>query len=148
VADTKLKRAFHLSNPPVKDPAGLSYPPTFPLEIALRTSSVKSLCEDYSISSEQWARLIHDDVFRAEVDRYLTLLQKEGMSFKLKALLQSDELLKTSWQLIHDETGDVPPSVKAQLIVHTHKVAGLIPSNAEGGGGGVVVPLQINIDLG
>lgn len=146
---TEVKKGFHLPRPPVADPASvLGYPPTFPIEVALRTRPVPELCKVYGISSDEWARLIRDDVFRNQVQAYLDLLEKEGMSFKLKAMLQSEELLSTSFQLIHDVTGDVPPSVKADLIKHTHKVAGLVPGNNEGGGNSsVTVPVQVIIDL-
>jgi hypothetical protein len=67
------------------------------------------------------------------------------MTFKLKARAQAEELLTTSWMLIHDSA--VSPAVKADLIKSTVKWAGLEPKGEvtnEGNGGGV----RININLG
>jgi hypothetical protein len=69
-------------------------------------------------------------------------LSRDGMSFRVKARIQSEALLETSWQLIHSNS--TPAQVKADLIKHTHKVAGLEPKEQAG----VVSPLQININLG
>ena len=67
------------------------------------------------------------------------------MTFKLKARAQAEELLTTSWTLIHSP--DVSPAVKADLIKSTVKWGGLEPKNdvvTEGAGGGV----KITINLG
>ena len=54
-----------------------------------------------------------------------TTLKEDGASFKLKARAQSEELLKTSWALIHKPLDQVSASVKAQLIMFTVRCAGL-----------------------
>ena len=67
------------------------------------------------------------------------------MTFKVKARAQAEELLTTSWTLIHSP--DVSAAVKADLIKSTVKWGGLEPKNdvlAEGGSGGV----KITINLG
>lgn len=104
------------------DPARLGYPPTFPIEIALRTSSTKEICEEYGISEQEWEVIRNEPLFLGDLKRALDMLQQEGMSFKLKARLQAEELLKTSWREIHSP--DTPPSVRAQLIQATMKWAG------------------------
>jgi hypothetical protein len=66
------------------------------------------------------------------------------MTFKLKARAQAEELLTTSWLLIHDPA--VSPAVKADLIKSTVKWAGLEPKDniqTEQGGG-----VRIMINLG
>ena len=67
------------------------------------------------------------------------------MTFKVKARAQAEELLTTSWTLIHSP--DVSAAVKADLIKSTVKWGGLEPKNdvlTEGGSGGV----KITINLG
>jgi hypothetical protein len=49
------------------------------------------------------------------------VVAEEGMSFKIKAKLQAEELLKTSWRTIHDQ--HTPPNVKADLIKATMRWA-------------------------
>lgn len=78
------------------------------------------------------------------------MIREEGTSFKLKARIQSEELLKTSWELIHGK--DTPAVVKADLIKHTIRFAGLdasIEQKAQANGGNAGSNnFQININLG
>lgn len=130
------------------DPAELlGYPATFPIELALRVASTKTICEAYDISREEWERLRNDPVFQADLRRADDMVRKEGMSFKLKAQLQADELLKTSWRMIHSQDGNVPASVKADLLKFTIRAAGLVEDKGQGAVG-AGNNLQINISLG
>jgi len=130
------------------DPARIGYPPTFPIELALRTSSTRMICEAYGISSEEWDRIRYEPLFLADLERAVELVKKEGMSFVLKAKLQAEELLKTSWRTIHDK--DTPPNVKADLIKATMRWA--LYDNpkvaaVEGGGGNSVPGFAIQINF-
>ena len=124
------------------DPADIGYPATFPIEIALRTASIKTICESYNISKDEWDVLRYDPVFISELK-----IASDGMSFRMKAKLQSEELLKTSWNLIHDKTGNVPPAVRADLIKFTIRAAGLDGSR-DPANGAIGNSLQIQINLG
>ena len=104
------------------DPAALGWPPTLPLEIALREHTVPDICESYGIDALQWERLRLDKVFQAAVVKYAEMLKADGMGFRLKAQLQSETLLQTSWRIIHDP--DTPAAVKADLVKATWKAAG------------------------
>ena len=104
------------------DPAALGWPPTLPLEIALREHTVPDICESYGIDAERWNRLRLDKTFQAAVVRYVEQLKTEGMGFRLKAQLQSEALLQTSWQIIHEP--DTPAAVRADLVKATWKAAG------------------------
>jgi len=129
------------------NPSLLGYPHTLPVEVALKVASIKDICEAYGISKQDWDILRHDPVFIADVSRVNRALQQEGMSFKLKAQLQAEELLKTSWKLIHDQSGDVPPSVKADLIKSTWRMSGLDESKNKANTAEITAALQININL-
>jgi hypothetical protein len=104
------------------DPAALGWPPTLPLEIALREHTVPDICESYGIDASQWERLRLDKVFQAAVVKYAEMLKADGMGFRLKAQLQSETLLQTSWRIIHDP--DTPAAVRADLVKATWKAAG------------------------
>lgn len=128
------------------DPAELSWPATLPIEIALKTASIRDICEGYGLDRAQYEVLRTNPLFVEAVASVAQDIKKDkGLSFKLKAQLQSEELLKTSWKLIHSPNDQVPPNVKADLIKFTWRVAGLEPDKAAKAA--VVVPLQINIDL-
>jgi hypothetical protein len=106
------------------DPATIGYPPTLPVEVALRTAPVQEICRSYGIDRDEWLRLREDQGFVAHVQRILDAVKKDGgLGFKLKAQMQSEELLKTSWKLIHNN--QTPSSVKADLIKFTVRAAGL-----------------------
>lgn len=66
-----------------------------------------------------------DPVFRKKVEAYRIEIRDKGMTFRLKARAQAEELLTTSWLLIHSP--DVSPAVKADLIKSTVKWGGLEP---------------------
>lgn len=103
------------------DPARLGYPPTFPFEIALRTSTTRAICEAYGIAEDEWELIRHHPAFLDDLDRAVKVVREEGMSFKIKAKLQAEELLKTSWRLIHDNA--TPANVKADLVKATMRWA-------------------------
>jgi hypothetical protein len=130
-----------------EDPARLGYPPTLPVEVALRVASVKDICASYGLSHQDWLRLTEDPIFRADLAGVVKELKKEGMSFKMKARLQSEELLKTSWKMIHSPTDEVPASVKADLLKFTVRAAGLDGSKDQAANGKQGTPLQIQINL-
>lgn len=129
------------------NPSLLGYPHTLPVEVALKVAPIKEICEAYGLSRQDWDYLRNDPVFIADVSRVNRALQQEGMSFKLKAQLQAEELLKTSWKLIHDTSGDVPPTVKADLIKSTWRMSGLDESKNKANTAEITAALQININL-
>jgi hypothetical protein len=127
---------------PRGDPARLGYPPTLPLEIALREHAPAAICESYGIDLDQWNRLRADPGFRSAVIRYSEQLKTEGMGFKLKAQLQSEALLQKSWKIIHYP--DTPANVKADLIKYTWKCAGH-DRGSEAGSQQNAFSIQINL---
>lgn len=127
------------------DPSELGYPPTLPIEVVLQTASMDDIRIAYGFSEVQWEALQELPRFQSDLEAARKMLSEEGMSFKAKARLQSEELLKTSWQMIHDTTGDVPPNVKADLLKFTIRAAGLESSAKDQAAS--FTPLQININI-
>jgi len=85
-----------------------------------------------------------DKVFLKRVETYREEVREKGLTFRLKARAQAEELLTTSYMLIHDPA--VSPAVKADLIKSTVKWAGLEPKNTEDnsvGGGGVKIMINL-----
>ena len=88
-----------------------------------------------------------DPIFLKKVEGYRTEVREKGLTFKLKARAQAEELLTTSWLLIHDSS--VSPAVKADLIKSTVKWAGLEPKDAgpqDNGTGGVKITINLGSD--
>lgn len=126
------------------DPAMLGYPPTLPIEVALGTAPVPAICEAYGLNRDDWEALVHDRRFRKDVAEAREMLKAEGMSFKVKARLQSEELLKKSWAMIHD--AKTPAAVRADLLKFTVRCAGLY-EDGKAQGNTNANNLQININL-
>lgn len=106
--------------------------------------TVDEVKQRHRINSGQMVKFTKDPVFLKKVDHYREEIRDKGMTFRLKARAQAEELLTTSWGLIHSP--DVSAAVKADLIKSTVKWAGLETKVEETGAasGGV----RININFG
>ena len=107
--------------------------------------SMDEVKDRHKIQAEDLITFNKVQVFLKKVESYRNDIRDKGMTFKVKARAQAEELLTTSWTLIHSP--DVSAAVKADLIKSTVKWGGLEPKNdvvAEGAGGGV----KITINLG
>jgi hypothetical protein len=119
----------------------------FDVALALEGSgeSMASIRQTHGISGSDIIEFSRDPVFTKRVEHYRQEVREKGMTFRLKARAQAEELLTTSWVLIHDPS--TSPAVKADLIKSTVKWAGLESRPDEGSagtGGGV----KININFG
>lgn len=130
---------------PGRDPAAIGWPPTLPIEIALKTAPMNDIRDAYGYSQAEWIALKDNPEFLADLAAAVAMVKEEGMSFKLKARLQAEELLKTSWRLIHAPIDEVPSSVKADLIKATARWAGYDAKDNGGGGSGNSLNIQINL---
>ena len=126
-----------------RDPAKVGWPASLPVELALKTASPQELMVHYGYSAEEWAALKENPTFIAELGATCELMQKEGMSFRMKARLQAEAMLETSWKLAHAPTSEVPANVKADLIKTTFRVAGFDNKEAAAAGGGSQFNIQI-----
>jgi hypothetical protein len=108
--------------------------------------SLNEVMARHNINANDILAFNGDPVFLKKVDHYRGEIRDKGMTFKLKARAQAEELLTTSWLLIHDP--GVSAAVKADLIKSTVKWAGLEPKPDQitdlGAAGGV----KITINLG
>jgi len=106
--------------------------------------SMNEVIARHKISMHDVLDYNQDPVFLKKVEHYRDEIRAKGMTFRLKARAQAEELLTTSWMLIHND--GVSPAVKADLIKSTVKWAGLEPKDngpVEGAGG-----VRIMINLG
>lgn len=119
-------------------------------DIALRLEGsgedVAHILSRHGIDANTLVGLKKDPVFVRRVDDYRSEIQTKGLTFRLKARAQAEELLTTSWLLIHNP--DVSPTVKADLIKSTVKWAGLevTKDEAVSTGGGVSITINLGGD--
>jgi hypothetical protein len=118
-------------------------------DIALRLEGsgedVVEIMARHGITTADLVSFNNDPVFLKNVGSLRDEIRDKGITFKMKAKSQAEELLKTSWVLIHSP--DVSAAVKADLIKSTVKWAGLEPKGDTGdvnSAGGV----RIMINLG
>lgn len=133
-----------------KDPTTLVWPPTLPIELALKTASPTELQIEYGYDDEEWAALPKNPVFMKELAGACEMVRTEGMSFKLKARLIAEENLKEAFKMVRESHAVVPPAVKGKLIELTARWAGYDPkTNGEGNVVGAIGnSLNIQINLG
>jgi hypothetical protein len=119
------------------------------LDIALTLEgsgeSLPEVLARHNLTNNDILQFNADPVFLKKVDALRNEVRDKGLTFKLKARAQAEELLTTSWCIIHDP--GVSPAVKADLIKSTVKWAGLEPKDVGSGetpSGGV----KITINLG
>lgn len=133
-----------------KDPTELVWPPTLPIELALKTASPAELRVEYGYDHEEWDALRQNPVFLKELAGACELVRQEGMSFKLKAKLIAEENLKEVFRLIRE--AGTPAQTKAKLIEINARWAGFDPrTNGEdviGAGALNANMLNIQINLG
>lgn len=133
--------------PAQKDPTALVWPPTLPIEIALKTAPLADIQREYGYSDEQWAALPKNPAFVADLTQAMELVKQEGMSFKLKARLIAEESLKQAWMMIHDKTGKTPPSVQSDLIKAVARWAGYDAKDAAASGANAAPTFNVQINL-
>lgn len=136
---------------PDKDPTELGFPPSLPLELAAKTGTTKSICESYGISRDRWEELRANAVFVRACEEAAKLVATEGGAFKLKARTMAEALLPRMFKLANASDIDIPPSVQADLIKATIRIAGLDASiEQKGAAAGKALaqnPLMIQINL-
>lgn len=116
-------------------------------DIALRLEGsgedMPEILSRHSVSALELSEFSKDPVFDKKVKHYRDEIREKGITFRLKARAQAEELLTTSWSLIHHP--DVSAAVKADLIKSTVKWAGLETKGdtAEGGAGGVSITINL-----
>jgi hypothetical protein len=108
--------------------------------------TVQDLLTRNNINAVQFAEFANDRLFEKTVQDYREEIRAKGLTFRLKARAQAEELLKTSWILIHSI--DPPAAVKADLIKHTVKWGDLEPKNTpvENNSGGVSITINLGAD--
>jgi hypothetical protein len=142
VTDDQIEQAKKVLTWQHNDPAAIGWPVTLPLELAMGEQTPKEICQSYDISRERFATLAQLPAFQKAYADAQALLKQDGMTFRVKARMQSELLLETAFALIH--APGTPSNVKADLIKATWKFGGLEPKE-EGGNGGNQLNIQINL---
>lgn len=101
----------------------------------------------HGVAPQQLHTLLQSTAFCTKVETYRRELQESGASFRLKAAIQAEELLKTQWRIIHDP--DTPPATAVKAIENVVRWAELEPKKTgpEDDIGSRRPQVVVNIDL-
>jgi len=130
------------ANPALSAP----YPPNLALELVLKSAPPEEILDAYGISVQQFVEISKNPAFAAEYKELAEKAKEEGFSYRIKARAQSEAYLKTSWDMVQDK--ETPPSVRADLIKWTGKMAELEPNPKAGPEASAREQIVININLG
>lgn len=124
----------------------MTFDPRLAYELALEMDAPLVVFSKYGFDEDAAREMLLNKPFIATVKKYKEEILESGISFKLKAKIQAEDLLTHSYAMAVDPT--TPPAVRADMIKWTAKVAGLEPTPSKdqgtGGGGG---QFQLNIQF-
>jgi hypothetical protein len=95
------------------------------------------------LKSPALRNLLNSPLFKTQYGAFVRELRESGESFRLKARVQAEELLRTNWAIIHDPI--VPAAVRMKGIENVVEWADLKPKKTAEGP--VAPAITINIDL-
>lgn len=118
----------------------------FDMALSLEGSGepIKEILVKHSLTKAELTSISHDPVFQKKVLEFRNEIQEKGLTFRLKARAQAEELLRVSWNLVNSNA--VSPAVRADLIKSMVKWGGLEPSQLQGDtslGGGVKIVINL-----
>jgi hypothetical protein len=126
----------------LRNPADLGFPPMLPMELALKIDSPQKICAHYGIGRDQFTALINHPVFIKQFQEAVESLKVDGMGFKVKARIQAEDFLTTSYAMVKNPA--TPDAVRADLIKNTVRWAGY-DAKATDSGAGTSFAIQINL---
>ena len=107
----------------------LGFPPRLAFDLALGVDDIEDVLERYHMTAEQFAALAEVPLFKATYKKYKLEIRERGESFRVKAKIQAEELLDTTWDIIHHP--DTPRSVALDAIKSIVKWADLEPKKED-----------------
>lgn len=146
--------ANELTVPGPRDPAELGYPPSLPIELALREHPKTTILQAYKLTEDDWDRIRQDPIFVKDLEARVIELQSDGVSFKMKARLQSEEYLKKLWKIAENRledgnAADYPVAIRADVMKFVIRAAGLDGSKDQAANAAVIGnALSITLHLG
>lgn len=121
----------------------MTFDPRLAYELALDMDKPLEVFARYGYDEPAARAMLLQKVFVTTVKKYKDEIVEGGISFKLKAKIQAEDLLTHSYSLAVDPT--TPATVRASLIQWTTKVAGLEPTPQKDAGAGTGNGFQLNI---
>lgn len=118
------------------------------LELALHLEGsgdkLEDLLERHDITASDLGKYLSNPVFRDDLIHLRDEVREKGLTFRVKARTMAEEMLKTTWQIVHDPAASY--AVRADLIKSTVEWAGLKPKTdaVDAAGSGVKVVINFS----
>jgi hypothetical protein len=121
------------------------YPQNFCMELALGLEDEDALCIRYNITPYEYECLKENHAFQKDLSSWRSRVAEEGLSFKLKARVQSEMYLQEIDNIVYDPS--TSPETKLNAITRCVEWAGLGPKQQvqSSGEGRVVIRIESNI---
>lgn len=113
-----------------KSAAQMSFDPKLVMELAMELDSPSVVFARYGYTPEEMAALIGNKHFITALKDMMDQVKKDGLSFKMKAKMQAEDLLQQSYSMATNP--DTPAAVRADIIKWTAKMADLEPKSTDG----------------
>ncbi len=127
-----------------KSAAEMTYDPRLAYELALEMDQPLEIFSRYGFDESGARDMLKFKPFVTTIKKYKEEILEHGISFKMKAKIQAEDLLTHSYAMAVDP--NTPPAVRASLITWTTKVAGLEPTPSKDSGSGAGA-FQLNISF-
>jgi hypothetical protein len=111
----------------------------FIMEVALGLESDKDILDRYGVSPVQYNQWLEHPLFKKELTELSKKIFDEGLTFKSKCKIQSEDYL-TDLHLLMKST-HTPPNVKLEALRSLVKWAGLEPKEEKAG---IIINNQVN----
>lgn len=118
------------------------YPPGLVYDLAVGMLSEKEIMDSYGISSEQARKLKENPIFRADLERMVERIKRDGLSTELKARMIVELNLPMLHRIINDE--NTPPAAKVNAFETAMDLAGYKGKTISGQNSG----FSLNIHIG
>jgi len=126
-----------------KSAAEMTYDPRLAYELALEMGEPLGIFARYGFDESAARDMLKFKPFVATIKKHKDEILEHGVSFKMKAKIQAEDLLTHSYALAVDPA--TPAAVRSDLIKWTAKVAGLEPTPNKVAEAGGAAPFQLNI---
>lgn len=104
-----------------------NWPPMLPFELALGLDTVETILDKYGVSQSDYEYISLLPAFRKEIVDHSNIIQKDGVTYRIKAKLQSEMYLDE----VHDiaTNHDYPVAARLDAIKWIGKMADLEPKD-------------------
>lgn len=97
--------------------------PQFVYELAISIDEPSKICDDWGVSDEEYASLMRNEVFKAQLDAWTETIKEKGLVMSAKAKLMVEGLLPSLYEKAR--AVDTPAETSLLILKELSALAGL-----------------------